>query len=117
MSARSRISPESRVVLRFLGAWSVLTLLGFQARGLNGALDLGLARLLGASLNLLHIPAMVVSTIVLFGSRNLRVADPCNGLQLLEILLKESIVTKHIDIVGRLQTKFCVRWRQNSESK
>jgi exosortase/archaeosortase family protein len=38
-------------------------------------------------MNLIHIPATVASTIVLFGSRNLRVADPCNGLQLLEILL------------------------------
>lgn len=87
MPARSRIPPESRVVLRFLGAWSVLALAGFQARSLNSALDGALARLLGASLNLVHIPAKVVSTIVLFGSRNLRVADPCNGLQLLEILL------------------------------
>ena len=75
------------MVARFLGAWALLSLAGFQARDFNSWLDRALAWLLAHTLMAVRTDVHLSGDVVMFGGRLLRIADPCNGLQLVEILL------------------------------
>lgn len=87
MAENRPVVSEKVVVARFLGAWAVLSLAGFQARGFNDWLDRSLAWLLAHTLMALRSDVHLAGDVVFFSGRILRIADPCNGLQLVEILL------------------------------
>jgi len=81
------VHQSTRFVLRFLIAWAVLSAGDFWARGVNAGLDRALAGLLGRTLPFLGVPSNVQGDTVAFTGGALQIGDPCNGLQLLEVLL------------------------------
>jgi exosortase/archaeosortase family protein len=74
-------------VFRFLVVWLVLDVLVAWARPVHEALDCGLAQLLSRGLGLTGVASRVVGEAVYFRGFCLRVKEPCNGLELVVILV------------------------------